>query len=461
MRELIVWSVLWYLRAIAKLSLFINKPYVIGIAGSAGKSSAKLALYAVIKDYHPTKALFGNSETGIPLSILGIDISGYSARDWAKALAKCWLGIFYIRKYKYLIIEMGIDDPNPPKNMSYLLSVVKPDMAISLNVSGPHLMQFEKVLKNASENITSSPDKRYEYILKCMAEEDTKIITKSNCKVGIYNSDNQYVREAVKSKNLPNTKLLSFGMRKENSVSYGRYDINLKRTKFSYIIGGKDLEIYVKGFILPEVYKETFASIILSCHELGLTITQIKTSLENNFKLPEGRATILNGIKNSIIIDSTYNAPKPAVLSFLNMLHELGQKTGRPTIAVIGDMRELGNESEREHKEVAERLLKTASEVYCVGPLTSEFIIPIIKKNIGNKEVKTERVEWYKNSAQLALHLKETLPKNSIILVKGSQNEIFLEEAIKFLLENSNDAKLLTRQEDYWMKAKQSFFTVS
>jgi hypothetical protein len=72
----------------------------------------------------------------------------------------------------------------------------------------------------------------------------------------------------------------------------------------------------------------------------------------------------------------------------------------------------------------------------------------------------TSKVEWYKNAIQAGLHIKEEMPENAIILVKGSQNTLYLEEAIKFLLESQNDIKSLTRQEDYWMKIKQDYFSV-
>ena len=70
------------------------------------------------------------------------------------------------------------------------------------------------------------------------------------------------------------------------------------------------------------------------------------------------------------------------------------------------------------------------------------------------------KVEWYKNAVQLALHLKEELEEDSIVLFKGSQNETFLEEAVKFLLVTSADEKKLARQDEYWLRVKKSFFSI-
>jgi len=57
--------------------------------------------------------------------------------------------------------------------------------------------------------------------------------------------------------------------------------------------------------------------------------------------------------------------------------------------------------------------------------------------------------------------LKDNIPQNSLVLVKGSQNTIFLEEAIKYLLKDKEDEKKLCRQDDYWLKIKKLNFSKS
>ena len=222
----------------------------------------------------------------------------------------------------------------------------------------------------------------------------------------------------------------------------------------------RTLELSFPGVLLPPASRESFASVLLAAHALGLSYSQIKEALEKNFTIPKGRSSLFAGIKNSLIIDSSYNSSKSTVLSFLELLKNLKEKTGRPAVFLMGDMRELGNESKAEHEEVAGALIGVVDELYCVGPLTTEFVVPRVKEFVGKKG-KTRKVEAYKNAVQAALHIKEELPENAIVLVKGSQNTLYLEEAIKFLLENPLDAKQLTRQEDYWMKTKQDFFSVS
>lgn len=457
MRELLVWAVLYYLRFWAKIALALHNPYIIGVAGSVGKSSTRNALHAVLKEYFEVKVVAGNSETGVPLGILGVTINGFTKRNWLGVMFKAARGINNLSRTKYLIVEMGIDDPYPPKNMSYLLTIVKPNMSIDLNATATHTQQFEKVLKKHTRD-------NLEYILGKIAEEDSKIITNGYTKVGIYNNDDGRLKAKIEPKVKRDAMtLLTFGSDKANAIYYLDYQITTKKTKFVYGVttskGERVLEISFNGMLLPPASRESFASVILACHALGLRYTQIIESLEKNFTIPKGRSSVFPGIKNSLIIDSSYNSSKSTVLSFLDLLLDLKKRTSRPTVFLMGDMRELGNESRREHEEVAHRIAEVVDELYCVGPQTQEFVIPIVKKKVGRRN-RTKKVEWYKNAIQAGLHMKEELPRDAIVLVKGSQNTLYLEEAVKFLLENQNNVKDLTRQEDFWLKTKQNFFSI-
>ena len=358
--------------------------------------------------------------------------------------------IFNTKPYSHLIVEMGIDDPEPPKNMEYLLSIIKPDIAISLNIAGPHLAQFEKTLVKAPPEIVRNPEKRRDFVLDKMAYEDTKIISGSNCKIAIYNADDKFISKYIMPQT--NQKVITFGKSAQNNVSYSSYEVSLNGTKFEFKTQNKIIKLEFKNLLLPQEYEETFAAAILCAQSLGLPNDKIKNNLEKNFVLPKGRASMFRGINNSVIIDSSYNAPKKAVLAFLGMAARLKKQTNRKVVFLFGDMRELGEESEIEHDEVSDVMLGIVDELYCVGELTSLFVIPKVKTKIKSKH--------FANSYRAGEFLKENLSQNSIVLVKGSQNTIFLEEAVKLILKNSSDEKNLTRQENYWRKIKSSYLGV-
>jgi UDP-N-acetylmuramyl pentapeptide synthase len=447
-RKFVTSSTLSYLRYFAREALKAHQPTIIGIAGSVGKSSTRKALEAVLMDHFPTKAV-GNSETGIPLGILGMTPENYSPLDWLKMLAKSPFNMGYLKGTKYLIAEMGIDEPDPPKNMDYLLSILKPDIAISLNVSATHSLQFDKTVKKEG----LSQEDRLQEVITNIAREDTKIITQSHCKLGIYNADDKDVTSQIDGKEL-SSKLLTFGTKSTCDISYGLYRVSLKGSSFDFFVkmngNREEISLTFNRHILPQEYREVFAASILIGIEAGLTLEQIKLALEKNYAPPKGRASVFEGINKSTIIDSSYNASKASITAFLDLIDILKKETNREVSFLFGDMRELGNESRIEHEEVAKKLIGIVDYLYLVGPLTREFVLPIIQENEkGFKEVR-----WFDNSLRAGEYLKDNLPKETLLLAKGSQNTIFLEEAVKQLLEDKKDSKNLCRQEEFWMKLK-------
>lgn len=450
MRNFITSSTLSYLRHFAKKALKKHQPIIIGIAGSVGKTSTKNAIEAILKDHFPTKSV-GNSETGIPLGILGMKPHDYSKAEWLKLCSMAPLKTDFLEGTKYLIVEMGIDEPDPPKNMDYLLSILKPEIALSLNVSATHSMQFDKTVKDKK----LSDEEKLKEVVTNIAFEDTKIITKSGCRIGIYNADDTDITNQINGKELSNS-LLTFGSKSTCDVSYGLYRVSLKGTSFDYFVKSNDrreeFNLTFPHHILPREYREVFAATILVGLQVGLNLEQIKISLEKNYEPPKGRASMFEGINDSIIIDSTYNASKASVFAFLDLVDILKKETDKPVIFLFGDMRELGDESRIEHEEVAKKLIGIVDYLYLVGPQTREYVLPIIQEN----EKEFREVRWFDNSIRAGEYLKDNLPKNTIVLAKGSQNTIFLEMAVKQILKDKKDIKNLCRQEGSWQSIKAS-----
>lgn len=452
MKNTFIRFILWYVRFWAKIALRIHRPKIIGIAGSAGKSSCKQAVYAALRDHFFVKKLEGNSETGVPLSILGIHPKGYSPLHWVCILLRVPFGVWYLHGTQYCIAEMGIDDPHPPKNMEYLLTILQPDIAVSLNISATHTEQFEKIVP---EKIQDS-EKRLEYILQAMAKEDTKIITQSHCTTAIANGDDHYIMDAIQPFAQKNSNLLqTFGTEKHHAIHYTAWEISESSTTFRFTLNQQDatqdITLQFEGFLLPQVYRETFAAAILASMNTGLPLPEIIAGIQNHFTLPKGRASLFAGIKNSIIIDSSYNASRQPMLTFLELAQLLKKNTNRPLVFICGDMRELGASSQIEHEAVARAAETAVDRFYCVGEMTQKYMLPIVEKTVSDSR-------WFANAQLLGLYIQEHLPENAIVLVKGSQNTIYLEEAVKVLLNNQTDTRLLCRQSPYWTSVKNTYF---
>lgn len=451
MKNAFVSIILMYLKVCAKIALALSNVKIIGITGSAGKTSARDAVAAVLQSSHKIHVIRkGNSETGVPLGLLGLKVHSLgfdslhrSIQDWTKLLILAPTRILFLRSFEYVLVEMGVDDPFPPKNMEYLLGIVKPDIAIILNALPVHAEQFEKVVEG---KITEKK------IVEAIAHEKSKIAVQNEaCELVIFNADNSAVKEALEGSNI---EMMSFGAEEANTVSYAGYEIDEDSTHFSFKVKGKSLKLNIGAYMLPDVYREVFAAAMCVGLYSGKKPGGIKEALENNLELEPGRSTLLKGVHDSVIIDSSYNAPPKAVRSVLEMAYQLKRKTGRPLVFVMGDMRELGASAEREHAGVAEMIPGKADYLYTVGPLTHKYVYNALKSKRSMKDVQS-----FMSPHDAGKHLKNTLPDRAIVLFKGSQNTIFLEEAIKYILEDPSDSAQLPRQEDYWMRKKQFSLT--
>jgi len=387
--------VLNYLKFFARLQLskvrFIQKLKkrqldIVGITGSAGKSSTLFACQAVLSSHFKIKTNNGyNSESGLPLSIIGLKITDYNLLSWLKIVFLCPIKLLINwQSYDILILEMGVDSPAWPKNMDFLLSVAQPNIAIFLNVNSVHLVNF----KNLDQ----------------IAQEKAKMV--NSAKTAIINHQDRLVKKYTQNKNI----------------------LNITPTKIKF-----------DNFYLPDIYQISFGAALSLARIFNINYNEAIKNIQTNFVLPPSRSSILDGIKNTTIIDSSYNSSPIACTELLKFLTTF--KTQK--IAVLGDMRELGNSSQEEHQKIYDLAIKSADLVISVGPET--------KKYFGDKSKKF--TYWW----QAAEFLKDEIKGGETILVKGSQNIIFLEELVKSILKNPKDSKKLCRQSPYWLKVKTKF----
>lgn len=359
--------VLYYLRFWAKLKISKIKPIIIGVTGSAGKTSCVAAIEAILKSKYTVKTTGGaNSESGIPLSILDLKMTDYSFFDWLRVLILAPVQAFSTlhSPFSILVCEMGIDELTPPKNMDYLLSIVQPKIGVFLNVYPVHTQQMQSV-----ENIFAEKSK----LIKSLPSDGTAIINSN-------------------------------------------YEIETK----AKVIKFKD-----DGTPIPP----------------ALAVGKIfGINKMPKFELPAGRGNIFEGINNSKIIDSSYNSsPIPTK----NALEKLAKEPGHK-IAVLGDMRELGDLAEQEHIKLADVAKKSADVVITVGPLWQKY-------------AKFEH--QFDNFYQAGKFLQTFIKKGDVILFKGSQNTIFLEGAVEMILADKSDISKLCRRGKFWEKQRQKILS--
>lgn len=436
-----------YFRILAKLQLKKNRSaQIIGITGSAGKTSALEAIAAVLSDSGRINVgRKANSESGIPLHILGLQPTTYSLFDWIRlAIAAPAKLLLNWEPFDYLILEMGIDGPHEPKNMEYLLKIVKPDVGVFLCVGAMHTQQFDEVVNE------SDPEKRVVALKKAIAKEKAKIITHLSTGIGVISADDAYVTEATQSARVP---LRSFGFSQQADLVCTAVTWTKNGTTFSFASDDATAECTIHGYYLPKHYGATLAAALVTAENFGLSLYKGCQMLEKHLLIPPGRATLFAGKKGSSILDSSYNSSAQPLKDILAMIPELPFKQH---VLVLGDMRELGSASQAEHTAIAHALCnstpltKRLKHVVLVGPEMTKYVQPILSKN----GIPTSA---FPTAGQAIATTTQLLDSTTLVTVKGSQNTIFLEILIENLLASNSDRKKLCRRGSFWDAQRKPF----
>ncbi len=182
--------------------------------------------------------------------------------------------------------------------------------------------------------------------------------------------------------------------------------------------------------------------------KLGLTSQQIADGI-SKLKPVAGRMNVLRGQAGSTIIDDSYNASPLAVSAAIETLYTVDAPQ---RIAILGSMNELGTMSAQAHEKVG--LLCDPSKlewVITIGEEAAKYLAPAALKK--GCQVKTCHSPY-----EAGGFAHSVLKKGAVVLVKGSQNGVYSEEAVKVLLHTTEDGEQLVRQSPYWLKKKDDQF---
>lgn len=439
MKRLLSGLVLRYFRSLAKIQLKHINPLIIGITGSAGKTSAMTAVAAVLKDTRQVKTSEkANSESGIPLNILGLYLKSFAPVDWLRLMiqAPIKLAVNLAKnqeKYDTYIAELGIDSPFPPKNMGYLLSILQPDIGIFTAVNSVHGEYFEPLFHNQNKKPT-----RHDIVAAIAAEKGKLIKSLPETGCAILNADEPLIANLAKK---TKAKVMTFGTKPNVTVRVVNTIWTDSSTTFSFATDTEEASATFNNFLLPSHYGHTLAAALCAGLFLGQSLLEASENLQNNLVLPPGRATLIPGKHQTKIIDSSYNSSLEPLLDMLSLL----EKTpGARKFALLGDIRELGGNTRQEHEVLANETAKICNAVYLVGPAMQKYALPVFQ----NKKMPAF---WFKNAYEAAAKLDQELRPNDVLLVKASQNTLLLEIAVEILMENPGNAdKLLCRRSDFW-----------
>jgi len=423
------------LKILSKLILKKYKPKIIGITGSVGKTSAKEAVYTVLKTKFNVRRNTKNynNEIGLPLTIIGSDSPGKSIFGWLGVFFKA-LGLILFKDKNYpkiLVLEMGVDRPG---DMKYLMGIAKGDIGIVTLISHSHEEFFEDVKEIQKE----------------------KGLLVENLKPGgwaILNFDDELTRElAGKSK----VKVLSYGFKEGAMLRAQELVFSFEKTKEVDNLLGLSFKLTYNGsfipVLLPQVigYNSIYAALVAAAVGLTMEMNLVEISKAmREFDSPNGRMNLIDGIKHTLIIDDTYNSSPISVMSALDIVSKIPIAKGARRFAVLGDMLELGKYSEEGHREVGRYAAKArVDKLITVGERARD-----IARSAEEAGMARDNIFEYTDVAEAGRFIQQRIEQGDLILVKGSQG-MRLEKIVKEIMAEPLRAKeLLVRQEEEWERS--------
>ncbi len=414
MKEFILEKLKELLSFLAKATIMKYQPSIIGITGSVGKTSAKEAVYAVLKDARSVRASCGNmnNEFGLPLTILAdwspLDLSAISSSRgadhsifrkiffWMKVIFVGFRNIIFNVKYpEVLLLEYGIQKPG---DMKYLLDIARPSIAIvtALGDLPAHMEFFNSV--------------------EALAREKGRLVEAVPA-VGfvVLNVDERFVYEM---KDLARAHVVTFGFDKDAEVRI----INLENLStedhpfgvtFKISYGGAMVPVrFVNTFGKPQAYAAAAAAAIGII--FGSNLVKISEALSRNYVPAKHRMNLISGESGFFIIDDSYNASPASMVAAIETVKSL---TAKRKIAVLGDMLELGALGISAHEEMG----RLSGEVFdflltvgARGKIIAEAALKdghILRKNIKS----------FDNAEDVIIELKALLKVGDLVLIKASR----------------------------------------
>ena len=415
-------------------------PIIIGITGSVGKTSTKEAIFAVLKNKYRVRTAEKNynNEIGLPLTILGIQHYGRKILGWLSALIRVAIGV-YLRKSPYpeiLILEYGVDRPG---DMDYLLSVARPKIAVVTAIGDvPVHVEFFK-----------DPEE--------LVEEKTKLVAALPADgTAILNHDDYAVYDMGEKTKVHVT---TFGIEERADLRITNYELRIAKDAelgdtpegiaFKIEYDGKVVPIRLNGALgIAQAYSASAAAAVGII--LGLNLVEISEALRE-YTPPPGRLRLIKGIKNSFILDDTYNASPESTRVALETLKNIPAKR---KIAVLGDMLEIGKYTEQAHRTVWDWTAEFVDLLFTVGP-RAKFIADEAQTRGIEKDARRlepNQVFKYDDSLSAGRALDPLIQPGDLILVKGSQ-AMRMEKTVEEIMARPEKAgELLVRQDEYWKK---------
>jgi UDP-N-acetylmuramoyl-tripeptide--D-alanyl-D-alanine ligase len=347
---------------------------VVAITGSQGKTTAKDMLAAVLAEFAPTVATYQsfNNELGLPLTVLRAE-----------------------PETRYLVLEMGARGIG---HIAALCVTAPPDVSVVLNVGLAHLGEFgsQQAIAQAKGEIVEAlgPDG-----------------------IAVLNLDDPLVAAMA-----PRTRgrVRTFGRGPGADLRLEAVGLDdLGRPSFDLQQGHQRVHVPLR--LLGEHQATNAAAAAAVGLALGHSLEGIGAALAGIRRLSPWRMELHERADGLVVVNDAYNANPDSMRAALETLAAIGRRTGRRTVAVLGEMLELGETSAEQHRALGRLAVELGiDEVVAVGdgarPITetaraASFYASLaeardaVRDNVGGAEVVLVKASRAAGLEQLAVAL--------------------------------------------------------
>jgi UDP-N-acetylmuramoyl-tripeptide--D-alanyl-D-alanine ligase len=427
----------------ARLVIKKYKPKIIAVSGSVGKTTTRDFLYSALsKKFFVRKSEKSIADSlGVMLTVIGRPANEIAFRteelsfftlSW-QFLATLFFGLellIWRKKYPdWLILEIDADKPGDIDGVSKWLPI---DILVvtAIGTVPSHIETFDSDLE------------------KFLAEKKKLLASLRRDGTIVYNADDETASRLVVENPL---KKISCGISGGCDVRGGDFEILVSTSggvskptgmKFEISSGSEKVTATIMDSV--GIHNEYAALLSVAVSGLlGVPLSDATKSIEKSALLP-GRMKIIAGLKDSTLIDDSYNSSPIAMRQAVEVLGRM-QTAGRK-IAVVGDMLELGKFSAEEHREVGRLLAPVVNRAICVGFRARRMAEAMLSLSFDENNI-----SCFDNASEAGKFLQNILEPGDIVLIKGSQ-ATRLEKVVQEVMRHPEDkAALLVRQEPEWL----------
>lgn len=344
---------------------------VIGVTGSNGKTTTKNMLREILSRSGTTVAPEEsfNNEVGAPYSMLKIN-----------------------EDTKYLVVELGAGGPG---SIRYLAQMCQPDIGIELKVGLAHAGEFGGI--ESTENIKA------ELIEELSAES-----------IALLNTDDSRVSNM---RSRTKAQVMTFGTNSDSMYRATDISVSITGTAFTFHSPNHD-PLKMQLQILGEHHVYNALAAMATADLLGTELSLAVSALEEMALAERWRMQLSHSVDGLTLINDAYNASPDSMKAAVQTLAELGRQTGKKTVAVIGEMAELGEYSVAEHDAIGRLVVRlNLGQLVVIGAGAKMVHMGASLEGSWDGESK-----YFEQISEAEAYLREMLTGEEIVLVKSSKS---------------------------------------